>query len=59
MTQTVNGEMLSALKAAKRLFEEAHPKFNWGASFLDADAISLLNDVPIQVQAAIDRAEAQ
>ena len=59
MDQTVHTEMLNALKAAERLFKEAHPKFNWGASFLDANAITLLNNVPIQVRNAIERAEAQ
>lgn len=29
-----------------RLFEEALPKFNWGASALDANAIQLLNETP-------------
>lgn len=57
MSQTVEGEMLEALKAARKLFDEALPKFNWGASFLDANAISLLNSVPAKVQAAITRAE--
>lgn len=45
--------MLTALNAAKRLFDEALPKFNWGASALDANAIRLLNDVPLVVQEAI------
>lgn len=30
----------------KRLFTEALPKFNWGASALDANAIDLLNRAP-------------
>ena len=42
-----------ALQAAQRLFKEALPKFNWGASFLDANAIRLLNEVPAKVDAAI------
>lgn len=57
MEQSVNNEMLTALKAVERLFKEAHPKFNWGASFLDANAITLLNEVPLQVRKAIERAE--
>ncbi len=57
MSQELYDEMLTALKAAERLFKEAHPKFNWGASFLDADAITLLNTVPAQVRAAINNAE--
>jgi len=57
MDQTVHEEMLTALRAVERLFKEAHPKFNWGASFLDANAIKLLNEVPLRVRAAIERAE--
>ena len=59
MEQEVYDEMYIALKAAERLFKEAHPKFNWGASFLHANAISLLNEVPLQVRAAIEKAEAK
>ncbi len=39
-------ELEAALLAAKRLFDEALPKFNWGGSRLDANAIRLLNEVP-------------
>lgn len=46
-------EAQDALQAAQRLLKEALPKFNWGASFLDADAIQLLNEVPAKVDAAI------
>lgn len=46
---------LKALKAAERLFKEALPKFNWGASALDANAIRLLNEVPDIVSDAIAR----
>lgn len=46
-------ELLTALNAAKQLFDEALPKFNWGASALDPKAIGLLNEVPRAVQAAI------
>lgn len=53
----MNEEMLTALRAAQKLFDEALPKFNWGASFLDANAITLLNTVPNQVRAAIANAE--
>jgi len=48
---------IAALKAADRLFKEALPKFNWGASFLDANAIQLLNEVPGQVRRAIEAEE--
>ena len=44
----------AALARAARLFEEALPKFNWGASALDANAIQLLNEVPGEVRAALD-----
>lgn len=45
--------MRAALESCQRLFDEALPKVNWGSSFLDADAIKLLNDVPIQVRRAL------
>ena len=44
---------LLALKMADRLCKEALPKFNWGASALDANAIKLLNEVPGLISAAI------
>ena len=50
-------EAQDALQAAQRLFKEALPKFNWGASFLDANAIQLLNEVPAKVNAAIRAAK--
>ena len=52
-------EAQDALQAAQRLFEEALPKFNWGASSLDAKAIQLLNEVPSKVNAAIRAAKAE
>ena len=33
------------------------PKFNWGVSALDANAIQLLNEVPGEVRAALDANE--
>lgn len=48
--------MLAALVAVKQLVNEALPKFNWSASALDANAIRLLNDVPLIVQRAIHAA---
>ncbi len=36
-----------------RLFDEALPKFNWGASALDANAIRLLNEVPAAARALL------
>lgn len=53
---TEHEQMLAALQAAKKLFDEALPKFNWGASALDANAVTLLNTVPSRVAAAITRA---
>lgn len=44
---------VSALEDARRLHEQALPKFNWGASVLDAPAITLLNEVPGKVTAAL------
>lgn len=40
---------IEALRLCQRLFDEALPKFNWGASALDANAIDLLNRVPAEV----------
>ena len=52
-----NQELLAALKLAEKLCKEALPKFNWGASALDANAISILNNVPAAISAAIKNAE--
>ena len=49
-------DLLTALERSLRLFNEALPKFNWGASALDANAIKLLNEVPSEVSAAIAKA---
>ena len=48
-------ELTRALEASVRLFDEALPKFNWGASALDANAICLLNNVPRNVKEVLDR----
>ena len=42
-----------ALEATKRMIDEALPKFNWGASALDANAIQLLNETPGKVESAL------
>lgn len=49
--------LVQALQRAKRLFDEALPKFDWGRSALDANAIQLLNEVPGEVEAALKEAE--
>lgn len=49
-------DMLAALERANRLIKEALPKFDWGASPLDANAIGLLNEVPGEVRAALAKA---
>lgn len=46
-------ELLEAGERALRLFDEALPQFNWAESPLDADAISLLNEVPQEVRSAV------
>lgn len=46
-------EARSVLTRCKELFDKALPKFNWGASFLNATAIALLNEVPIEVARAL------
>jgi hypothetical protein len=48
-------EAVAALERCAVLFDEALPKFSWGASFLDADAVRLLNEVPMQAWAALDK----
>lgn len=45
--------ILEALQATKRLINEALPKFNWGASALDANAITLLNETPDKIERAL------
>lgn len=45
--------MAEALTRSVELFDKALPKFNWGASFLDAEAITLLNEVPVQARVAL------
>jgi len=43
-----------ALILAKRMIDEALPKFDWGKSYLDANAITLLNEAPVAVNAALE-----
>lgn len=45
--------LAECLRDCQRLFTEALPKFNWGASALDANAITLLNEVPGKVAKAL------
>jgi hypothetical protein len=52
-------EMLNALLAMQELIDVVLPKFNWGASALDANAIRLLNDVPIRIRKAIAKARGE
>jgi hypothetical protein len=51
-------ELIAAAARAERLFNEALPKFNWGKSALDANAIALLNEVPGEVHRALNKAAA-
>ena len=51
--RTGNAAALEALTLVQRVFDEALPKFNWGASALDGNAIDLLNRGPIAVHAAL------
>lgn len=51
----MNDPLRKALLACVELFDHALPKFNWGASALDARAIKLLNEVPLTVRAALER----
>jgi hypothetical protein len=50
-------DMLEALRSVEQMIDESFSKFNWGASFLNANAIRLLNEVPIKVAKTIARAE--
>jgi hypothetical protein len=49
--------LIEPLKRSQELFEKALPRFDWGNSPLTAEAIKLLNEVPIQVSAALALAE--
>ena len=49
-------DLLEALLDCVVLFQNALPKFNWGASALDAEAIRLLNEVPNKALAALTKA---
>mgnify|MGYP001611774647 FL=1 len=49
-------DLLKAARSCERLFKVALPKFNWRDSALDADAITLLNEVPGQLRLAIAKA---
>lgn len=49
-------DLLEALISAQKLINEALPKFDWGKSPLDANAIGLLNSVPGIINAAIAKA---
>ena len=42
-----------ALQLVQRMNKEALPKFDWAASFLDANAIDLLNRAQMAVDAAL------
>ena len=57
----VNGQLLTALKAALALFDKNHAlsRFNWGASGLRAEDIRELNELPGTIRAAIAKAEGQ
>lgn len=52
-------DLYAALDAAQRLCKEALPKFNWAGSALDANAIRLLNDVPLAINAALAKARGE
>jgi hypothetical protein len=49
----VIAQAIAALDRSVRLFREALPKFDWGKSCLDANAIGLLNEVPGEVVKAL------
>jgi hypothetical protein len=43
----------TALMSCQKMIAVAHPKFNWGASFLDSESIQLLNATPVEVDEAL------
>lgn len=45
------------LVLVQRVHDEALPKFNWGASALDANAIGLLNQFGLQLPKALAEAK--
>lgn len=45
-----NAELENAVKWAKRIVDEALPKFDWGRSALDANAIAVLNVGVIEIK---------
>jgi hypothetical protein len=53
---TASPNMLRALEQVERLISEALPRFDWGRSALDANAIRLLNETPGVVAAALAKA---
>jgi hypothetical protein len=59
--QTRNDELLVALKAAQMLFakDPALDRFDWGKSFLRAQDIRELNELPFTINRAIAKAEEQ
>jgi hypothetical protein len=58
MTTSNDATSLAALKRAKRLIDEVvYEKFDWARSALDANAIQLLNEVPMEVERQIELLE--
>jgi hypothetical protein len=52
VTSTNRTLIYTAIDSAIAIVEKALPKFNWGASALDAEAIQALNDGSIDIRAA-------
>ena len=50
-------ELLEALKGMIGMFNAVGKKVNWGSSFLDADAIRMMNEAPGNANQAINKAE--
>ena len=49
--------LLDALKGMVLMFEKVSGKIDWASSFLDADAIRLMNEAPTNARRAIIDAE--
>lgn len=52
--KTEYDKLLAALLQAQEMINKALPKFDWGKSPLDTEAITLLNEVPVAVRKAIE-----
>lgn len=50
-------ELLEALRGMVDMHDQLSSRINWGASYLDAEAIRMMNEAPIAARAAIAGAQ--